>query len=154
MAGILAAVSSAIMSAISQRPFWSETQIRELVSKKLQEQRHHLFANPMPDGILSSNFRAMRIFATEEQQTWLLVDTVVVVCVLDDRRWQEPLFQWQRRLSDCLPVHAEADLSDEAGALQFGNMTKKWLYSKDLFRSGSATNTVTTFLSGTDIVST
>jgi hypothetical protein len=83
------------------------------------------------------------IFATDEQQTWLIADPFLVHCVLDDRRWQEPRLQWRRRPTDCLPVQAGEYETDDVGTLQFGIMTKKWLYSRFLFADQPVAETIT-----------
>jgi hypothetical protein len=69
-------------------------------------------------------------------------------CVLDDRRREEPRIQWRTKLENVLPVKADASWSTTAGVLHFGNRTKGWLYSKELFKDKPPADVIGDFLAG------
>jgi hypothetical protein len=148
---IFAAVKTGLLAALSQRAFWTEAQIKELVTDKYSKSLR-LYKNTDYPGQATQpgNLRAIRILATEEQQTWLVTDSHLVFCVLDDRSWEEPQVRWMKSLAEVIPVHSDENWSDEAGALQFGKLTKKWLYSKYLFENRSVADAVAAFLSAAE----
>jgi hypothetical protein len=106
--GVLAGMMSGILAAVSQREFWSESQLKELVRKKNVEARQHydrtVYADP---GSQPGDLRAMQVFASGRQQTWLLADAWKAYCVLDDRKWEEPRIQWRTKLTSAQPVHVD-----------------------------------------------
>jgi hypothetical protein len=150
--GVLATVVGGILAAVSQRAFWTETPIKELVrghKEKVIESwygRADRVRSPFPLGDL----RAMRIFATDQQQTWLVVISGTAYCVLDDRRREEPRVQWWNRLESVLEVRADENWSVAAGVVRFGNNSKGWLYSKELFPNEAADIAISHFLAGND----
>ncbi len=147
--GGLAAMMDGILAAVSQRAFWSETRILDLVRNRDDRIVNALYGHADEGRSLGPprDLRAMRIFASEQQQTWLVVDNRMAYCVLDDRRREEPRVQWGTKVENALPVRADENWSAGAGALRFGTRTKQWLYSKDLFKSESVSDAINRFLS-------
>jgi hypothetical protein len=156
---ILGAVVDGILAAVSQRAFWTETQIREFVrddnDRKMEKRR--LPADKSRLDIRLNDLRALRIFVTDQQQTWLVADSSGVYCVLDDRRLEKPGIRWRNKLETVLPVTpyalpspADEKWSATVGALHFGNWMKELFYSKDLFPGEAADVVITRFLLGRD----
>ena len=134
--GGLAAMMDGILAAVSQRAFWSESRIKQLVRDNDRKDMVLFYGHAdNQDSRSQSDLRAMRILATDQQQTWLVRGSDTVHCVLDDRRREEPRVQWSALLADVLPVRADETWSTDAGVVRFGQRTKEWLYSKELFRS-------------------
>jgi hypothetical protein len=146
---------SGILAAVSQREFLTEGQIKSFVKRSNESKRQALY-EPTTDarpGAPPDNLRAMLIFITDKQQTWLVADSRTAYHVLDDRRREEPRI-WRARLVDALPVQA-TEIKDEnwsarAGDLYFGNNPRKWIYSKNLFAHEHVQEVVTRFLSDSD----
>lgn len=139
---------SGFLEAVTQRPFWSETQIKELVRHDNEKKAQNLYggtSRAAPAGP-PAKLRAMLIFTTEKERTWLVVDQGMACWVLDDRRRERPQI-WRTKLEEALPVRANETGSDRIGALKFGNRAKEWLYSKDLFSSEQPTDAIQRFLS-------
>jgi hypothetical protein len=91
--------------------------------------------------------RALLIFATSKQQTWLVATSVKLYCVLDDLRDKAPVVWWHLLYEigpegsvslftderEVVYIHA-AERSPESGVIIFGPY-KEWLYSLKLFTS-------------------
>jgi hypothetical protein len=155
---IFGAVVDGILAAVSQRAFWTETQIREFVRDD-NEKKAKIWGAPdkSQSDIRLNNLRALRIFVTDQQQTWLVTDSRDVYCVLDDRGLECPGIRWRKKLETVLPVTpyslpppANEKWSATVGALHFGNWMKELFYSKDLFQGEAADVVITRFLSGGD----
>jgi hypothetical protein len=149
---VLGTVVDRILAVVSQRAFWTEVQIRELVrddnEKKMEAFYGH--TDKTKSATRLNNLRAMRIFATDEQQTWLVADCRMAYSVLDDRRLEEPRIKWRFKLDSVLPVHADENWSTTAGVLGFGNRTQKLLYTKEMFTNEPAAVVINHFLSGSN----
>jgi hypothetical protein len=141
---------SSFLAAVSQRPFLRDDQIRGFVRQKKSELYRALFSRP--DGTESTiplnDMRAMLTLITEKQQRWLLVDGFLAYLVLDDRQWESPQLQWHGKLESALPVNTDESASEDEGHLTFGNMPRKWRYSRKLFVPATAEEALTKFLSG------
>ena len=155
MSGILSAVSG-ILAAVSQRDFWSQEQIKDFVRQSSEKRMQASYSRTVDpnEGIEPKDLRAMLIFVTEKQQTWLVASALTAYCVLDDRSREEPRILWTKRLADTLPVQI-AEVQDrnwaaKAGVLRFGNASKAWMYSKDLFAYEDVQHAVRRFLSDGD----
>jgi hypothetical protein len=96
----------------------------------------------------------MLIFVVEKQQTWLAADALAAYCVLDDRSREEPGILWPKKPADTLPVQTaeihDRDGSAKAGKLRFGNDSKDWMYSENLFAYQDVQHAVRRFLSAGD----
>lgn len=147
---VLTAAVDGILAAVSQRAFWTETQIREFVRDYYEKKVGALYrsTDTTKSEIPINDLRAMRIFVTDQQQTWLVADSGMANCVLDDRRREEPRLQWRTRLENVLPVQADENWSTTAGALRFGDRPREWLYSKELFPGEPVVAAITRFLTG------
>jgi hypothetical protein len=155
MSGILSAVSG-ILAAVSQRDFWSEGQIKEFAQQSSEKRKQAWYGQTAgaDSGIGPNDLRAMLIFVAEKQQTWLVADSLTAYCVLDDRSREEPRILWTKRLVDTLPVQTaeiqDRNWSAKAGVLRFGNHSKDWMYSKNLFAYEDVQEAVKRFLSASD----
>jgi hypothetical protein len=140
---------SGFLDAVTQRTFWSEVQIRELVRYDSEKKGQQLYGrrSGVPPVIPLTSLRAMLIFTVEKEQTWLVADHTMVYCVLDDRRRERPQILARVKLAEALPVHVDETGSERIGALQFGNKAKKWLYSKELFLNERPEQAISGFLS-------
>jgi hypothetical protein len=149
---VLGAVVDGILAVVSQRAFWTEMQIRELVRDDNEKKMEalHGYTDKTKSTIRLNDLRAMRIFATDEQQTWLVADSRMAYCVLDDRRLEEPRIKWRFKLDSALPVDADENWSTTTGVFGFGNRTKELLYTKELFTNEPAAIAINRFLSGGD----
>jgi hypothetical protein len=144
----MSSILDSVLAAVTQRAFFSEQQIRELTGSHYATMAHALYgkhanqkASTQPDEL-----RALKIFRTDTQQTWLVVNQMVAFHVLDDRKWEEPRVRIGGPLKDMLPVTAKENWSEGSGALYFGHRTQAWLYSKDLFQTEPVVDVVTRFL--------
>jgi hypothetical protein len=148
--GLLATVVDGILAAVSQRAFRTETQIREFVRDDIERKVETLYGqiDKAKSAIRLNDLRAMRIFATDQQQTWIVADSRMAYCVLDDRRREEPRIQWRTKLENVVPVKAGESWPTATGVVHFGNRPKEWLYSKELFSDEPADVTINRFLSG------
>lgn len=146
---VLGAMLDGMLAAVSQRPFWTEAKILELVRDKIEQTIEALYGptDRSKSAIAPKDLRAMRIFATDQQQTWLVADSSSVFCVLDDRRRERPKMQWRSKLEDALPV--QVDDSRSIGVIHFGDREKGWVYSKELFPGEPAAVAVNQFLAKT-----
>lgn len=135
------------LAAVTQRPFWSEDQIRKLV-RDSNAKHQKLYQGTSGVGQVTSltDLRAIRIFTSGKQQTWLVADSTTVYCVLDDRRREEPRTQWQTTLENVLPIVADENRSERTGLLRFGGRRKTWLYSKELFLNERPGDAIRRFL--------
>lgn len=147
--GVLTTVVDGILAAVSQRAFRTETQIREFVRDSNEKVMEAWYGgtDKSKSAIRLDALRAMRIFATDQQQTWLVADSSMAYCVLDDRRREEPRNQWRTKKENVLPITVDDNRSTRTGVLHFGNRTKGWLYSKELFRDEPVAEALSRFLS-------
>jgi hypothetical protein len=142
---------SGLLAAVSQRPFWNETQIKEFVQQKKAEVRALFSGTENADSaVRSNNMRAKLILNTEKERTWLVADQGRVDWVLDDRRRETPRLRLTKQPKDALPVNAGEDYSEDVGTLTFGDMPQKWGYSKELFAPETAEEVVSQFLLSSD----
>jgi hypothetical protein len=88
--------------------------------------------------------RALLIFSTSTQQTWLIFSPLRIYCILDDRERENPVLRWSMDLPDVLeaPIKVK-EYSAVSGALDIGER-KDWLYSKRLFPEQDIKNVVLT----------
>jgi hypothetical protein len=150
MSGILAAVSQRELWDEARIKFWSEPRIKQMVADSVDKDVRALYPHEQARTAAgdAGDLRARLLFATGKQRTWLITDSLMVFCVLDDRRREEPRILWKSKLQDALPVSADETWSEEAGVLHFGNRTKGWLYSKNLFSQEPVEVAISRFLSG------
>jgi hypothetical protein len=141
---------SGILAAVSQRELWSEGRIKQLVADKVEQEVRALYSSLESTTTAGEvgELRDLLLFATDKQRTWLIADPLMVFCVLDERRLEEPRIRWKSRLQDALPVSTDDTWSTEAGVLHFGNQSKGWLYSKHLFTQEPVEVAIGKFLSG------
>jgi hypothetical protein len=149
---VLGAVVDGILAMVSQRPFMTAAQIKELVRRHNERavEKRYGGAEEGTQAVPSDDLRAMRIFVTDQQQTWLVVVSRMAYCVLDDRRREEPQIQWWTNLESVLDVRSDESWSTEAGVLHFGCRSKGWLYSKELFPNEPPDVAISHFLAGND----
>jgi hypothetical protein len=143
-------IITSILAAVSQRDFWSEEQIKSLVRENRPKTLQSLYGRAPPDmpANRADDLRAMQIFATDTQCTWLIADRWMAYCVLDDRGREEPRIQWRLGLEHIGPVQVDETWSETSGVLHFGDRPKGWLYSKDLFAHEPVQLAISRVLSG------
>jgi len=156
--GIFAVVDGILMAA-GPSAFRTETQIGELVrdNNETNMEKIDRIADSSRSEVRSNDLRALRIFATDQQQTWLVADLRMAYCVLDDRQFEKPRVEWRQKLENVLPVRtyeltspAQENWTTKVGVLHFGDGTTELYYSKELFQAESADVVITGFLSGGD----
>jgi hypothetical protein len=89
-------------------------------------------------GLLESGdeiYRAMVIFVTRKQRTWIAFSKRKLFCLLDDEETRSSgrLIQWSLPRENAKPVKAR-EYKQTVGRLDIGNKTN-WLYSTRLFPS-------------------
>jgi hypothetical protein len=81
--------------------------------------------------------KALLLFTTSTQQTWLIATTARLYCVVDDRRLPTPQMRWAMPLSEARtgPIvtrEAAERYRNQAGLLNIGKRLN-WIYTKRLF---------------------
>jgi hypothetical protein len=147
---VLAAVVDGILDAVSQRAFRTETQIREFIRghNARQVEKRYGLTEKAKSAMQLDDVRAIRIFVSDQEQTWLVVVSRMAYYVRDDRRHEEPLIETWGNVKSLLPADADENWSTTVGVLHFGNRSRGRYYSKELFSGESANVAVSRFLSG------
>jgi len=138
-------VLSEILAAVTQRPFLSERQIREVVLAKRHAIGRDLLSGSAEIGL--SDLRAMLVSIGDEKRTWLVADPHLAYLVLDDRNWEDPRIQFWAPPERMLPVHIVEGRSGQDGVLTFGGDTKLRRYSTELFLNDPPKASIERFLS-------
>lgn len=82
---------------------------------------------------------ALLIFRTSRQQTWLVVTSQRLYCILDDLRKSTPHINWSMPKSALVSVDqvilpiSLRDKGKSTGYIDFGDRHRDWLYTKSLF---------------------
>lgn len=82
--------------------------------------------------------KALKIFQTTKQNTWLVSTNIRMYCVLDDNRKDEPRVRWSIQKNNLIydnKVSIEIrtqNYSEKSGLIDIGQI-HNWLYSKRLF---------------------
>ena len=137
-----------ILAAVTQRDFWSERRILDHATRTVEETAKRLYTS-LPDADRARAkvlLRAMLLFSTSKQRTWLVTDGCTLYSVLDDVRREEPSVQGLATGPDLQPVRAQYDQSPETGVVYFSKNGKDWLFSKDLFPDGDVVAAIHRFL--------
>ena len=86
------------------------------------------------------NAEHLLLFDTSKQKTWILISNLRMFCVLDDiskdtfqPRWHLNKNEIIRNGKIILEIKVHEEYSHNSGLIDFGNVHKKWLYSKKLF---------------------
>jgi hypothetical protein len=91
--------------------------------------------------------RALLIFSTQTQQTWLVASTRRLYCILDDRRRPTAGIQWTMSLPEARKGPIESrEYRGRTGFLDIGRR-RDWLYSKNLFSQNGVVRAVESLLS-------
>jgi hypothetical protein len=128
---------SGILEAVSFRDFWTEDQIRKLVVHYMEHAAAVLYPQSSQSGSATNHqtMHSLLIFSTSKQQTWLVANQLLLWCVLDDRRKEEPRVQWWTERDQVEPLAANPNYSPTSGVLHIGSRRKEWLFSKSLFQT-------------------
>lgn len=119
----------------------------ELIAKLLGRRDFYPMQDIINFTIYSKNYsnddlkkaKALKIFQTTKQNTWLVSTNIRMYCILDDNRKDEPIVRWSYPKSSILRdnnINIEInyqDYSEKSGLLSIGRK-KDWLYSKKLFK--------------------
>ena len=137
-----------ILAAVSQRKLWTEDRIKSHVARTVKEtsRRLHDHTPESEHEGSADELKALLIFSTPKQRTWLVADRWSVYFVLDDVRREDPRVQWIARRTEMQPTRAKYDYSPESGVLYFGPQGKEWLFSKDLFQGRDVVECTRQFL--------
>lgn len=131
------------------RPFYTVAQIRDVITQSLNYSSH--------DGTAPAAARALLLFQTSTQQTWLVRTERRLYCILDDRRKSSPHINWSMATADIvadgkLELEVSFDerspVSSKSGLVHFGPKHRNWLYSKKLFASEPVAEQLDRFLRG------
>jgi len=144
---------NSILAAVTQRPFWGERRIREFVRDRREARIRALYggASDATTQRPLSDLRAMLLFFSERQQTWLVADRMMAYCVQDDRKWEEPQFELMVGVESMIPVEVKEDWSEHDGVVLFGNRARMWLYSKELFLNDPPKQAIERFFSSSAV---
>ncbi|MDO8727088.1 MAG: hypothetical protein Q7J35_13550 [Candidatus Methanoperedens sp.] len=117
-----------IAKLLGRRDFFSMPDIIEFVKNS---------GNYTDDNLKKA--RALKIFQTSKQQTWLVSTDKAIYCILDDNRKDKPIVRWSNPKSVILTDNTisieikERDYSEKSGLLSIGKRMD-WLYTKKLFK--------------------
>jgi hypothetical protein len=146
-----------ILAGVTQRPFWSakrikefagEERVKEVVSDGIERRIESLYGSSTTRSIMPlSEYRALLFFLSKNQRTWLVADRSIACCVQDDPKWEKPKIELFAALGSMLPVEAKENGSEQYGVLFFGNRTRMWPYSKELFPNDPPKAAIERFLS-------
>jgi hypothetical protein len=125
---------SGILEAVSFRSFWTEDQIKRFLARYVEHAVAVLHPQLSAGPVDVQTLRALLIFSTSKQHTWLVADQFTLWCILDDRRREEPKVPWSTGRDKVEPIRASLHYSQDSGVLYLGARTKEWLFSKCLFR--------------------
>ena len=139
-------MSGIFARAFGYREFLGEDAIKEWTAGWMRKGR-------LTSDISSSTpLRAMLIFSTSKQQTWIVtggnaVDPLLFTCiVLDDLRKEDPSPPTLLPYHHELPVRVEPTETATAGKIYFGTRPRGWFYSKKLFADRDPAEAITNFL--------
>ena len=133
----------------SGRPFLTVAQIKDVITQSLNYSSH--------DGTDPAAARALLLFQTSTQQTWLVRTARRLYCILDDRRKPAPHINWSMATSDIatdgklkleVSFDEQSPVSSKSGLVHFGPKHRNWLYSKKLFASEPIAEQLDRFLRG------
>ena len=86
--------------------------------------------------------KALLIFSTSKQQTWIVSTNERLYCILEDNRKDDPHINWSIPKKDLINnneisiiITTDEDYKEEIGLISFGKEHKNWLYSKKLFKN-------------------
>mgnify|MGYP005813015515 CR=1 FL=1 len=131
------------------RPFLTLAQIRTVITQSVNYPTH--------DGTDPASARALLLFQTTTQQTWLVMTERRLYCILDDRRKPAPHINWSMAMSEVvsdgklqleISFDEQAPVSSKSGLVHFGPKHRNWLYSKKLFASEPIALQLDRFLRG------
>lgn len=99
-----------------------------------------------------SEAKALLIFQTSNQHTWLVATKTRLYCILDDIRKPLPHINWsmsRQKILDgphlSIPITAR-DKSRTTGLVDFDPKHKNWLYTKYLFEGKSIVDSIESFI--------
>jgi hypothetical protein len=95
--------------------------------------------------------RALLIFSTSKQQTWLIRTNERLYLVLDDRRKDDPKMQWSVLLAESrnFEIKTKPDYTRRSGLVDFDPRHRDWLYTKRLFQEDDITIAIKRLISET-----
>lgn len=117
-----------IAKLLGRRDFYSEPDIISFVKNS---------GNYTNDDLKRA--KALKIFQTSKQRTWVVSTNKVLYCILDDNRKDKPIVRWSYPKSSIIretKIYIEIsyqDYSEKSGLLSIGKR-KDWYYSKKLFK--------------------
>ncbi|MCY0095050.1 hypothetical protein [Hoeflea ulvae] len=131
------------------RPFLTPDQIRNVITQSVNYPSH--------DGTDPARARALLLFQTSVQQTWLVRTERRLYCILDDRRKPTAHINWSMAMSEIvhnddllleISLDEQSPVSSKSGLVHFGPSHRNWLYSKKLFASEPLAEQLDRFLRG------
>ena len=104
--------------------------------------------------------RALLIFRTNIQHTWLVASAERLYCLLDDVREDRPHVNWWFRKAELVqdgqvvvPIRAHErggrKSKENLGLVDIGDRHRNWLYSKRLFADGGIDSSIKVLIAGT-----
>jgi hypothetical protein len=96
--------------------------------------------------------KALLLFQTAKQRTWLVATRERLYCVLDDVRKPEPHINWslpRRQVIEDGNVVLDIrphDRTERTELVDFGPEHRRWLYTRDLFERGDVASAIREFL--------
>jgi hypothetical protein len=122
------------------RSFATEQEIKDCVARS---------ASTLKGGENYEQVRALLIFSTSKQHTWLIRTNARLYLVLDDRRKDDPKVQWSVPLAESrdFPINTKPDYTRRSGLVDFGPKHRDWLYTKRLFQEDDITIAIKRFIS-------
>ena len=82
------------------------------------------------------NLKYLILFSTSKQKTWILANKEYLFCFLDDTSKDSFELRWKERKINLLDsIKIKADFKEKTGIVDFGANHKRWLYSKELYKT-------------------
>lgn len=117
-----------------------------------EEIKFHIKESVSYEGENPSTAKIFKFFSTSKQRTYLVATNKRLYCILDDKRKNTPHLNWSMKKSEIkkdneLRINITTlDKTDKIGLVNIGEKHKRWLYSKNLFKTKGIEASIKDFL--------